>query len=95
MPGAYAEVFLITGVRDSVISLPQAALTEEQGLYYVYVREGDHSYYKREVVLGATDGKRTEIVKGVRPGEHVVVKGAVSVRLAEAANAIPGHSHNH
>ena len=95
VPGAYAEVFLITGVRDSVISLPQAALTEEQGLYYVYVREGDHSYYKREVVLGATDGKRTEIVKGVRPGEHVVVKGAVSVRLAGAANAIPGHSHNH
>lgn len=95
VPGAYAEVFLITDERDTVLSLPQSSLTEEQGLYYVYIKESDHCYLKREVTPGATDGMRTEITSGLQGGENVVVKGAVSVRLAGAGNAIPAHTHNH
>lgn len=95
IPGAYAEVFLITGEREGVVSLPQSAITEEQGLYYVYLQKDAHSYTKREVVLGATDGERTEIKTGLQGGEHVVVRGAINVKLAGASKAIPGHTHNH
>ena len=95
VPGSYAEVFLITGERHDVMSLPTKALTEEQGIYYVYVREDEHSYHKQEVTLGATDGEFTEIKSGLKGGEMVVTKGAINVKLAAASNAIPAHTHNH
>lgn len=95
VPGAYAEVFLITGERKDVLSLPTSALTEEQGVYYVYVQIDEDCYRKQEVKLGATDGELTEIVTGLKGGERVVTKGAINVKLASASNAIPGHSHSH
>lgn len=95
VPGAFAEVFLITGMREGVLSLPASALTEEQGVYYVYCKMDEHSYRKQEVTLGATDGQNTEILSGLRGGESVVVQGAINVKLAGASNAIPAHTHNH
>lgn len=95
VPGAYTEVFLITGERNNVLSVPVSSLTEEQGLYYIYVREDDHTYRKQEVSLGASDGERIEIRNGLTGGEMVVTHGAISVKLANATNAIPGHTHNH
>lgn len=95
VPGAYAEVYLITGVRNGVLSVPTSALTEEQGVYYVYCKMDEDSYRKQEVTLGATDGENTEILTGLKGGESVVVKGAINVKLAGASNAIPAHTHNH
>lgn len=95
VPGSYAEVFLITGERQGVITLPTTALTEEQGVYYVYLQLDEHSYKKQEVKLGDTDGEYTEIVSGLNGGEKVVTKGAINVKLAAASNAIPAHNHEH
>lgn len=95
VPGSYAEVFLITGERQGVLSVPTSALTEEQGVYYVYLQENEHTYHKREVMLGDTDGEFTEIKNGLNDGERVVVRGAINVKLAGASNAIPAHTHNH
>lgn len=93
--GSYAEIYLITGKRDNVLTVPVSALTEEQGIHYIYIKESDHEYRKQEVELGMSDGDRTEILKGLEGGEKVVIKGAVQVKLASASNAIPAHSHNH
>lgn len=95
VPGSYAEVFLIVGERSNVVSVPTSALTEEQGVYYVYLHEGGHTYHKQEVRLGATDGEYTEITDGLKGGESVVTKGAINVKLAAASTAIPAHNHNH
>lgn len=95
VPGSYAEVFLVTGERNDVLSVPTSALTEEQGVYYVYLQENEHTYHKREVWLGDTDGEFTEIKSGLNDGERVVVRGAINVKLAGASNAIPAHTHNH
>lgn len=95
--GSYAEVYLVTSQRRDVLSLPLSAVTEEQGLYYVYVRDSKHAdlYAKREVVLGENDGERVEIVSGIKEGEMVVTEGAMQVKLASTVNAIPAHTHNH
>lgn len=95
VPGAYAEVFLITGERENVLSLPSTALTEDEGVFYVYVQKSSDCYRKQEVKLGATDGELTEIICGLDGGERVVTKGAINVKLAGATNAIPAHNHNH
>ena len=95
IPGSFAEIWLKSGVRDNVISVPVSALTEEQGAYFVYVQLDEDCYRKQPVLLGATDGVRTEILSGVTEGDRVVVEGAIHVKLASASNAIPAHTHNH
>lgn len=95
VPGSYAEVFLVTGKRENVLSIPTSALTEEQGVYYVYLQEDEHTYHKQEVTLGSTDGELTEILSGLDGGERVVTRGAINVKLASASNAIPAHTHSH
>lgn len=95
VPGSYAEVYLIAGNRSNVISVPVTALTEEQGVHFVYVQIDEEGYLKKEVTTGATDGKRIEIVSGLNPGDRLVTEGAIHVKLASATAAIPAHNHNH
>ena len=95
LPGAFVEVWLLSGERPNIISVPVSALTEEQGLHFVYVKLDEEGYQKREVHTGATDGTRIEILSGLSEGEQVVTQGAIHVKLASASNAIPGHTHNH
>lgn len=93
VPGSFAEVYLLSGVRDNVISLPLSAITEEQGLYFVYIQEHDEAYVKTEVELGQDDGTRVEIKKGLNINDKVVVRGAYQVKMASAKAEIPGHTH--
>lgn len=94
VPGALAEVWLKGKVRQGVISVPLKALTEEQGVKYVYVRTSDHTFRKQEVKVGADDGQRVEVTSGLHSGDEVVVEGAVQVKLAAAGTSAPvGHSH--
>lgn len=95
VPGAFVEVFLLSGERQGVTSLPESALTEEQGLYFVYLKLDDECYKKQEVQLGTSNGERVEILSGLKDGDTVVTRGAIHVKLAAASNAIPAHSHNH
>ena len=78
-----------------MISIPETALTEEQGAYFVYVNIHDDEYRKQEVKIGETDGIRREILKGLNVGDVVVTRGAVQVKLASVKGTIPGHTHNH
>lgn len=93
--GVFAEVYLLGSPRNDVISVPKSALTEEQGAYYVYIREDEDCYSKRNVRIGKSDGERIEITEGLAGGENIVVEGTVHVRLASVSTSIPGHTHNH
>lgn len=95
LPGSFAEVYLLTSERQGVVSLPVSAVTEEQGLNFVYIRMDAEGYKKQEVKLGGTDGARVEILSGLKGGEEVVTQGAMHIKLASASNAIPAHTHNH
>lgn len=93
--GAVTEVFLLTTQVPQALVLPANAITEEQGLYYVYIQLDEDCYHKQEVTLGATNGKEYQVLSGIQPGDNVVVKGSYQVKLASASNAIPAHSHHH
>lgn len=95
MPGAYAETWLLTAPREGALTVPAGAIVEQQGVYSVFVAEDSTCFERRQVAVGQTDGERVELLSGVHAGERVVTQGAVSVRLASASNAIPGHTHNH
>lgn len=96
IPGAYVEVSLLGAPRQGVISVPLAALSEQQGAFFVFEKLDDECYQKLPVTIGASDGENVEITSGLKGGEQIVVEGAIAVRLAESSGVVPeGHSHNH
>ena len=95
IPGSFVEVWLLSSPMENVISVPRTALTEEQGIYFVYLQLDEEGYLKQEVTIGADNGQSVQILTGVKAGDRVVTEGAYQVRLASASNAIPAHSHEH
>ena len=95
IPGSFVEIFLLSQQQENALVLPVEALTEEQGLYFVYLQNCEESYKKQEVKIGASNGVEVQILDGIHPGDKVVVKGAYHVKLASAGNALPAHSHEH
>ena len=58
----------------------------------MFVQNNPISFEKRAVEVGATDGMRVQIIKGVTAGERVVTKGAVSLKLSQGAAALDPHA---
>ena len=95
MPGSFVEIYLLSQPMQDVLSLPESALTEEQGSFFVYRQLDEECYEKQLVTVGASDGERVQILSGIRAGDRIVTEGAYQVKLASASNAIPAHTHEH
>lgn len=93
--GSMAEVDLLTRSDREVITLPLTAITEQQGLYYVYVQLDEDCYSRRAVTIGADDSRRAVILSGLNEGERVVTRGAVNVKVAAASSGSIPHGHSH
>ena len=97
VPGSYVEVYLKTSAPANGIHIPLGAVMEDQGVNYVFVKDGDDedAFFRREVKLGLSDGREVIVVSGLEEGEQVVTEGAVHVKLAGVSSAPTGHSHSH
>lgn len=95
LEGAFAEVYLIAGERENVLSIPATALGEEQGGKYVFVQVSGESFSKRRVETGPGDGQRVEILDGLIEGDRVVTRGVMLIKAAsmESGEISDGHSH--
>lgn len=94
IPGSFVEVYLLSNPINNAISVPMTALTEAQGVYFVYLQVGEEEFIKREVTIEQNDGEKVRILSGLKEGDQVVTKGAFQLRLAESSSVIPeGHSH--
>lgn len=93
--GMMVEVFL-KGDPKEALTIPLSALTEQQGVYFVYERLDDDCYRKLPVIPGNNDGRNIEILSGLSEGQDIVTGGVIFVKLAENSGAVPeGHSHSH
>jgi RND family efflux transporter MFP subunit len=92
IPGSFVELFLKTKTNPQVLTLPNTSLLEEQGVFFVYVQVTPELFEKREIKTGATDGIKTEIVRGISENERVVTKGAILIKLAQATGTLDAHS---
>lgn len=94
IPGAFAEVYLLSSPQENVISVPVPSITEEQGLNFVYLQLDEEGYKKQEVMLGQNNGERVQILSGLKNGDKVVTKGVYQVKLAATSSVMPeGHAH--
>lgn len=96
LPGVNVKINLLGAMKEDVISVPLTSLSEQQGEMFVFIRLDEDCYRKTPVRLGMNDGRRVEIVSGLKVGDDVVTEGTTTVRIAEASGAVPeGHTHNH
>jgi membrane fusion protein, heavy metal efflux system len=95
IPGAIAEIYLVSSAIANALVVPISALIEEQGNFFVYVQTEGESFQKREVTLGASDGIYVQVLSGVAEGERVVTKGAYQIKLSTASGTLPAHGHEH
>ena len=54
--------------------------------------KGGDAFEKREVRIGTTDGRYTQVLRGLHSGEAVVSKGAVSLKLSQGAATLDPHA---
>jgi RND family efflux transporter MFP subunit len=92
IPGSFVEVYLKTISQNQAITVPNTALIEEQGNYSVFIQITPEAFEKRNIQIGVTDGIRIEIIEGVNPGERVVSKGAMLIKLSQASGTLDAHS---
>jgi membrane fusion protein (multidrug efflux system) len=74
-PGQYGRVRAVKQVQSNALLVPQAAVTERQGSYLVYVVAGDNRVDVRQVQVGEQTGTMWVIQRGLKAGERVVVQG--------------------
>ncbi|QKG80307.1 efflux RND transporter periplasmic adaptor subunit [Tenuifilum thalassicum] len=90
--GEIAEVYLLCKPAKNLLTVPKTALLEAQGNYFVMVQHSPETFVKREVKLGISDGVRVEVLSGLKPGERVVTRGAIYVKMAQSSGALDAHS---
>ena len=96
IPGNFVEVYLKTISNNKAVVVPNTALLEEQGNFFVFVQITPELFEKREAKVGSTDGLSCEIITGLNPGERIVTRGTIMVKLAQASGALdPSSGHNH
>lgn len=73
-PGMFARVFLETDTHDNAIVIPKAALSLESLGDTVFTLAGETAE-RRDIELGFEEGDSVEVLRGVEPGEQVIVVG--------------------
>lgn len=69
--GMFVKAQLATGTAVQLITLPQAAVLQKQGLYYVFIADGDKAL-RKSVEIGEVNGDAIQIKSGLNAGERVV-----------------------
>ena len=73
-PGFTCKVRIILQEERDAVVVPKAAVTERDGKSYVRAgRSAEGPFEEREVLTGATDGKRIAIREGLAEGEYVAL----------------------
>jgi RND family efflux transporter MFP subunit len=79
-PGQYVRLRVLLSERPDALLVPQAAIQESQGSASLFVVAPDRTVQVRTVRMGPRVGPLWVVEDGVKPGEHVVVKGLQQIR---------------
>ena len=93
--GQFAQAAVPVGGTATGVVIPNRAIVDDNGTAAAYVQAGGETFERRVLTLGATDGTRTHVMAGIRPGEMVVTTGGYQVRLASMSGGefAGGHAH--
>ena len=79
-PGMIVRVLIPDGPARECLTLPQSAVTSNDGRTFVFVETGPREYHLRDVTVGLQVEPWVEILSGVQPGDRVVTAGAAILK---------------
>lgn len=81
----YCVATVVAGVMQNAIAVPDAAvLRDDQNEPFVYVATSNNQFARRSVQIGQSQEGRTQILKGLSPGEQVVGNGSLFLQFANS-----------
>ena len=82
-PGMFANIQLTTGDSAQVLTVPQAAVVQKQGLYYVFVVENDKAV-RRQIEIGDVSGSTITVKDGLQSGTQVITSSVNRIKDGDA-----------
>ena len=86
-PEMFVSASIVLNEAEKGISIPVKAVITEAGTSYVYVAADESSFVRRAVETGEQSDGRVRILNGLKPGETVVIDGALLIRAEESKGA--------
>lgn len=83
-PEMFARLNIEVGGNAQVLAIPKEAVLEVDGKEVVYVAEAGGKYVKRLVKVSPAGGDQVRVLEGLKPGERIVIKGAVLLKAQES-----------
>ena len=95
-PEMFATVWIGRGEAREAVTVPEGAiqLLDDRPVVFVVHPDanGGAQFERREIEAGARTGGQVQIVKGLAPGDAVVIEGAFAVKSEFARSKIPSES---
>lgn len=70
---------------EATLAAPLSAIVREQSRNYVFVQKEDGLLERRNIGLGRSDDRFVEVLRGLTPGEKIVVQGTAEVQTTYAS----------
>ena len=83
LPAMFASIAVQSDPDDLSIVVPLNAIFAQDESDWVYVNIGDYHYQRRPVTVGLRLKDRAVILSGLKPGERIVVQGALLLRTEQ------------
>lgn len=87
-PGMFANVELVTGEKEQVLAIPQAAVMQKQGQYFVYTLEGDKAV-RHQIEIGEVTGSTIAVKSGLQPGSQVIITSVNRLKDGDVVRVAP------
>lgn len=88
-PGQFARVQIQTQMKRDAVSIPDRAVIEQFGSYFVMVVGEGNAVEQRQVKVGVQAGGEWVIEDGLDPGETIVVEGVSKVQQGTVVQPMP------
>jgi multidrug efflux system membrane fusion protein len=87
VPGMFVSVRLAGSIERTALLVPERAIGSDQSKRFVYVVGADNKVAYREVELGEQVLAQRVVLKGLQPGERIIVDGVQMVRPNDVVDA--------
>lgn len=85
--GMFSKVQLATGDAVQILTVPQGAIIQKQGIYYVFTIENDKAT-RHQVEVGNVTGERIEIKSGLQAGDKLAVSNVSQLKDGDVVQIV-------
>ncbi|WP_378956172.1 efflux RND transporter periplasmic adaptor subunit [Pelosinus sp. sgz500959] len=85
--GMFSKVQLATGDAIQILTVPQGAVIQKQGIYYVFTVENDKAV-RHQVEIGNTTGEVIQIKSGLPSGSKVAVSNVSQLKDGDVVRIV-------